>query len=123
MKCYNHQTDAVGICKSCNKGICKDCAVDVGDGIACHNSCEQSVKILNELVSESKQALLRTKSVFLRTRTIFFKQALLIGLLGVFFIVFGLLNERSMASFVVPVGGVFLIWMLISIVNGLKIKK
>jgi hypothetical protein len=28
MKCFNHSTvDAVGVCKHCNKGLCRECAV------------------------------------------------------------------------------------------------
>lgn len=41
MKCYYHgEVDAVGICKSCSKGLCRDCAVDLGKGLACE-SCKQ----------------------------------------------------------------------------------
>jgi hypothetical protein len=29
------------------KGICKKCAVDLGDGLACHGKCEQKVKTIN----------------------------------------------------------------------------
>jgi hypothetical protein len=35
MKCYyHHEVDAVGLCKSCSKGICPECAFDVGGGLA-----------------------------------------------------------------------------------------
>ncbi|MBU4189689.1 MAG: hypothetical protein KJ886_01655 [Candidatus Thermoplasmatota archaeon] len=31
MKCfYNPTRDAVGVCKNCGKGLCAECAVDVG---------------------------------------------------------------------------------------------
>lgn len=116
MKCYNHQADAVGICKSCSKGICMDCAVDVGNGIACQNSCEQSVKIINEIVDKGSK-------VNIKPRAIFFRQAFLMGLLGGFFIVFGVVIQKSMANFTVPIGIIFLIWMMFSIFNGRKIKS
>ena len=51
MKCFYHnETDAVGICKNCNKGICIECAVDVGNGIACKGDCEKEVMSINQLV-------------------------------------------------------------------------
>ncbi len=55
MKCFRHPgIDALGMCKACFKGLCAMCAVDVGNGIACKNSCESTVKALNTLVSEAK---------------------------------------------------------------------
>lgn len=36
MKCYNHKDqDAVGNCRYCGKGICKNCAVEVSKQIFC----------------------------------------------------------------------------------------
>lgn len=50
MHCFNHSSlSAVGVCKACQKGLCTDCAVDVGNGIACMESCETSVAELNEM--------------------------------------------------------------------------
>ncbi|MES2800703.1 MAG: hypothetical protein V4638_11850 [Bacteroidota bacterium] len=57
MNCYNHHDQsAIGICKSCHKGICEDCLTDVGNGIACSASCVEDVKALNALVNKNKQA-------------------------------------------------------------------
>lgn len=34
MKCFYHsQADARGICKNCSKGLCEECAVDVGNAL------------------------------------------------------------------------------------------
>ena len=31
MKCFNHhEHDAVGVCKYCMKGVCEQCATEVG---------------------------------------------------------------------------------------------
>jgi hypothetical protein len=49
MKCYYHiQIEAVGKCKNCQKGICRECAIDVGNGIACGGNCEDEVRAVNE---------------------------------------------------------------------------
>lgn len=48
MKCFNHPTiDAVAICKNCYKALCKDCLVDLENGIACKNDCVDEVIYLN----------------------------------------------------------------------------
>ncbi len=55
MKCFRHpDLDALGICRSCFKGLCGLCVVDVGNGIACKNSCEQSVGLLNSQIAQAK---------------------------------------------------------------------
>jgi hypothetical protein len=54
MNCFYHpQTVAVGLCKSCGKGLCPACAVDMDQGLACRGRCEQEVRDLIELVSGS----------------------------------------------------------------------
>ncbi len=55
MRCFYHpETDAVGICKNCQKGLCMECAADVGNGLACKNRCEEEVKTTNKLREFSK---------------------------------------------------------------------
>jgi hypothetical protein len=54
MRCFYHQTnEAVGTCKSCGKGVCADCAVDLVKGLACRNHCEESAKAIIELVERN----------------------------------------------------------------------
>jgi hypothetical protein len=61
MKCFNHDgSDAVAICKNCNKALCHTCAVDVGNGVACVGDCEQEVRALNELIRRNRTAAQKT---------------------------------------------------------------
>lgn len=54
MHCFNHtSSSAVGVCKACQKGLCSECAVDVGMGIACKDSCELHVAEINEMNERS----------------------------------------------------------------------
>jgi hypothetical protein len=54
MHCYTHQAvSAVGLCKTCFKALCPECAVDVGNGLACRGECEQKVKELNQMWDRS----------------------------------------------------------------------
>ena len=54
MNCYRHPNiSAVGICKTCFKAVCPECATDVGNGLACKGSCEEKVLELNEMWERS----------------------------------------------------------------------
>jgi hypothetical protein len=54
MHCYRHDPiPAVGICKACFKALCSECAVDVGNGLACRGECEQKVDELNQMWDRS----------------------------------------------------------------------
>lgn len=61
VKCFNHDAiDAVATCKNCSRALCRECAVDVGNGIACRNLCEQQVKALNAILKRGQNALRRS---------------------------------------------------------------
>ncbi len=56
MNCFRHSSDsAVGTCKNCQKGLCPSCAIDVGDGLACRESCETAVREVNEMNERGKK--------------------------------------------------------------------
>lgn len=40
MECFKHQSiDAVGVCKACQKGVCRECVTEVPFAIVCSASC------------------------------------------------------------------------------------
>ena len=54
MKCfYHHDRDAVGVCHSCNRGVCSDCAAEVAGCLACQGRCEEDVRSLRILISHN----------------------------------------------------------------------
>jgi hypothetical protein len=58
MNCFYHQDRvAVALCKSCLRGLCAECAVDVGDGVACRNSCEVRAKRINKIVDSNAKVM------------------------------------------------------------------
>ncbi len=66
MNCFYHpQTVAVAICKNCNKGLCSECASDVGNGIACKGKCESEVLAINAIINRSKTAYQKTGNVYI----------------------------------------------------------
>lgn len=57
MECYHHRgVSAVGICKSCSRGICRECAIEVTNGIACPGECANEAEKLDSLIKESEGA-------------------------------------------------------------------
>jgi len=56
MECFEHDgIQAVAICKSCYKAVCKNCAIPLPQGIACSSECERDVKETNDVVERSKK--------------------------------------------------------------------
>lgn len=56
MKCFSHHDrDSVGICKSCARGLCAECAVEVDKGLACRGRCEDDVRLLVAYIQGSVQ--------------------------------------------------------------------
>lgn len=56
MRCYYHpDTEAVGVCKNCYKGICRSCAVEVPDGLGCHATCAAKIRRMNELIERNQR--------------------------------------------------------------------
>ena len=71
MNCFTHRSlAAVGICKSCGKALCPDCAADTGHGLACKNACEARVLLTNQIV-ECQARVLRVANAQVRTAGVF----------------------------------------------------
>jgi hypothetical protein len=101
MKCYYHKdSDAVGLCKACSKGICHECAADVGGGLACQATCTEVVRSINALVAAS------TTKVAQQLRGSYFWAALLL-ILGILFVIGPVLSGRPMLPFTTAAGFVF----------------
>jgi hypothetical protein len=120
MKCFYHPNkDAVGICKNCNKGLCGECIVDVGNGIACKGNCENEVKELNITLKKSKKAYGRASRAYRRN-------AVLYAMIGLVFFIPGLINiiiAKGEGLFLTIMGIIFLVAALWSYSNSKAIDK
>jgi len=64
MRCFYHQDrEAVGVYKACGKGICAECAVDLGEGLACKTRCEDQSRKIIELVDRNLERLATAQAV------------------------------------------------------------
>ncbi len=109
MNCFNHpDRPAVGFCKSCCKGLCADCAAPLPNGLACRNACEERVALLNQIIANNQKTLaaanaqVRSSGLFILLLGAVFcffgflplilsgnTGTLFMGVIGVFFAVFG----------------------------------
>ncbi|MGB0494777.1 MAG: hypothetical protein ACPGJI_00365 [Kangiellaceae bacterium] len=56
MICFNHrENQSIGICKSCGKAVCSDCAIEFSKGLACSIECESDAKELIEMNERGKK--------------------------------------------------------------------
>ena len=56
MECFYHEgRAAVGTCRSCLRGVCRDCGVDLERGLACRDRCEAVVRDLLAMIDQSVQ--------------------------------------------------------------------
>ncbi|MEK7615921.1 MAG: hypothetical protein AAB420_01800 [Patescibacteria group bacterium] len=60
MNCFYHpQKEAVGTCKNCGKGICRDSVVEIGSFLACmeNDQCQTRVHLANDLTTRTRRYL------------------------------------------------------------------
>jgi hypothetical protein len=118
MKCFNHpQTDAVGSCKYCCRGVCAECAKNSGVGLVCSDACASEVKALHALVE-------RNKKVYAFAPKTHSRQAIFLALMAVVFIGFGLYSElRFMSAYLIAFGIVMLCGAAFSVFNSRRIAR
>lgn len=121
MNCYNHpEIDAIGVCKSCSKGVCRECVVDLDKGLACKNSCEEDVRALNELLA-------KTKTAYQKTGKAYSNNAIIYVLLGGLFLILGLASAATemtgMAFLMIPAGLIFTLGAVFNFINGRRIGR
>lgn len=56
MECFTHpETQAVAVCKSCGKAVCRSCAQDLGHAVVCSADCATDATELNEINKRAKR--------------------------------------------------------------------
>ncbi len=76
MKCFNHpNADAVGVCKSCGRALCRDCIAEVGLSCSCKGRCESIVGVMNDLVERGRTAYQKSSATQMRSRVLISNRA------------------------------------------------
>lgn len=67
MHCFVHRdSEAIGICKCCAKGVCDTCAIPVANGLACSAGCAPIAESLSQL----QLAAIRNAGVYRAQRVV-----------------------------------------------------
>ena len=76
MKCFVHEKiDALAVCRSCGRGLCRDCITEVGLTCSCKGDCEEVVATMNDLV-------VRGRTQFQKISNAQFRFGITFGLFG-----------------------------------------
>ncbi len=102
MNCFNHPQAAIGICKHCGRGLCRDCAAEVELSLACKGRCEPHVSALNELTQRAKTAYDKVAGSYTKT-------AIFMGLAGLLFTVLGVMSLEKGGFIPLSLGLLFLL--------------
>ena len=56
MQCFlHHDAAAVGICRTCGKGICPACARETASGIVCSDACADLADVNRQMVERARR--------------------------------------------------------------------
>lgn len=112
MKCFFHQDrDAVGICKSCERGLCSKCAVDLHRGLACKGRCEDDAKALIEFIQSNVRSAPKVSALLHKARSAGFQSAGMYVVLGIVLLAWGFTSEGL--QFTAVLGALFVIYGII----------
>lgn len=91
MECFYHQgATAVGSCRSCLKGLCRDCAVELQGGLACRGRCEAMVEAVVASIQQSARFHGVSGGLLRSARGLWMGLTVVAGVVGVFVIGWGL---------------------------------
>jgi len=122
MKCYVHADhDAVGVCKSCQKGLCRECAVDLGKGLACRGSCEDEAQRLIQFIESNMRLAPVGGKVWHGHGSNLLLSAIACIVLGAVFAIWGSMSGPQF-SFIIVVGVVLSGWGILQAVQALRVR-
>lgn len=101
MNCFNHRSvPAIGLCKSCGKGLCADCATELVSGLACKASCKTAVDEHNRQVQNILSRILELEKHISRTsRNHLRSSGVITMIMGFGLLIFALWAHYEMGTF------------------------
>jgi hypothetical protein len=118
MRCFYHEDrEAVGSCKSCGKGLCRECAVDLTKGLACRGHCESDAQALIQLIDRNIQNSSNALRAVQQIRGVRSGAGIFHIVMGVLFVIFGI-REFDRLGLIVFLGVGFIAygiyWLLLA---------
>jgi len=115
MECFIHpNVPAVGLCKSCGKGVCHSCALPVERGLACSEACKPFAESLSQLQVTS------IRNIGLYSVQRFVQPLLALVFLVTGFYLFSVYPSDAFTWFILAAGAVF---ALVSIVSWFRFAR
>jgi hypothetical protein len=105
MECFYHPgAPAVGSCRACMKGLCRECAIDLEGGLACGDRCEPAVQAVIASIQHSARYQNVSAGLLRSARGLWVGLTIVAGFVGAFVVLWGLsLPEfREVAALGVP---------------------
>ncbi len=120
MRCfYHHDRESVGGCKSCGKGLCPECAVDMGKGLACRGRCEEDVRQLVTLIDRNIKLTAQTGNILDSSRRIRSSGASFNLVFGSIFLAWGLTDPEAF-RFMILLGVCFIAYGVFGMIQARK---
>ena len=105
MECFYHEgITAVGSCRSCLKGLCRGCAVELEGGLACAGRCEDMVRSVVAAIQQSARYQGVSAGLLRSARGLWLGLTAVAALVGLFVIAWGLSlpTFREIAALGIP---------------------
>lgn len=100
MRCFYHEDrEAVGICKSCGRGLCRECAVELPKSLACRGRCEADAQAVTQLIERNLQVSATSTRLVQTSRVSRIGLGLFSIALGIIMFVGGLRDQLSIVEF------------------------
>lgn len=116
MKCYQHHNhDAIGICKTCGKALCPDCAVDQKFALTCKGACEEQAKSYFKINENAR-------NTYSSQRRFWFLMPVFFFFLGIIFMGTGL-QHAPLWNFASIAGGTFTVFGTIMFIINYKWRQ
>jgi len=121
MRCFYHEEkEAVGICKSCGRGLCRECAVELPKSLACRGRCEADAQAVTQLIERNIQLSTNSPQLVKLNRNGRVGTGILYIVLGTVFVFTGL---RDQLNFLSVVGVGFIAFGIYTLILTWKIGK
>ena len=106
MNCfYSPNQPAIGLCKSCLRGLSSEYATDVGDGLACKGICETRARKINLMVDSNSKVMAVANTQVQKNASFSIVAGVLFGAMGFFM---GLPSGQPMALLFCGLGLLFI---------------
>ena len=100
MKCYVHtNTDAVGLCSVCARGLCADCVTEARRKLTCRGQCEERAHLLLKVEDAHVEFIEKTRQALSINRKMYYGVAAFLCLTGVILVVDGRSRAESLTLF------------------------